>query len=260
MPFLRINNTKINYVTGEDGITRGRKSLLFIHGGGGNHKAWLIALRHLKGDCNRIAIELPGHGESNGVGENDINKYSKWIREVIEGLSLETCFLIGHSMGGAITLSFSLRYPQYLDGIILVGTGAVLEVRPDIQNGIQNNFTDAVKLICKLAYSDRISPFFIEMGEKEMLRTRPEVFYGDICACNAFDVLKDIGRIEVPTLIVSGSEDKLTCPEYSHFLHENIKGSRLAIIRNAGHMVMIEKPREFNKEIEDFISNLPCRT
>ena len=90
-----------------------------------------------------------------------------------------------------------------------------------------------------------------------MLQTRPDVLYGDFAACNVFDILQEINNIKVPALIISGDEDKLTFPKYSHFLHENIKGSKLAMIKNAGHMVMIERPKEFNKEVQDFVSHLP---
>ena len=253
MPFLRIDNTDINYVTGKDGIIEGRENLVFIHGGGGNHKAWLMQLRNFGADYNPIAIELPGHGESGGNGERDMENYMNCVLKIIKGLSLKSCFMVGHSMGGAITLSFALKYPQYLDGIILAGSGARLKVTPDILNGIKGGFEDAVKLICTLAYSDSMPKLVIEMGEKEMLKTDPEVLYDDFAACNAFDLLNDVRRIQVPALIMCGSEDKLTFPKYSHFLHESIEGSQLKIIEKAGHMIMIEKPKVFNSEIKNFI-------
>ena len=257
MPILRIDNTDINYATGKNGIANGKKNLLFIHGAGGNHKVWLMQIRYFKDNYNPIAIELPGHGESTGDGEKDIDSYAEWIKKIIERLSLQTCFIIGHSMGGAIALSFALKYPRSLDGIVLVGTGARLKVSPDILNGIMDNFNNAVKLICKFAYSDHISSYIIEIGEKEMLKTRPDVFYSDFAACNAFDILKDVKNIEVPAMIICGSEDRLMFPKYSHFLNESIKGSKLSIINDSGHMVMIEKTKIFNEKIEGFISHLP---
>ena len=253
MPFLNIDNTRINFMTGKDGVVHGRPNLLFIHGGGGNCNAWLLTLRSLSGDFNLIAIELPGHGESGGNGEGNISKYCEWIKNIIDHLSLNRCFLIGHSMGGAITLSFALKYPGYLDGIVLVGTGARLGVSNDIMNRIQSSFNDTVKLICRLAYSDNIPNFIVRMGEREMLKTKPEVLFGDVSACNAFDLLEDLNGIESPTLIVCGSDDKLTPPSYSRLLHEKIEGSELVIINNGGHMVMIEKPREFNRVIKKFV-------
>ncbi|MDY7034055.1 MAG: alpha/beta hydrolase [Thermodesulfobacteriota bacterium] len=255
MPFLEIDNIKINYATGKDGIIAGRKNLLFIHGGGGNCNAWLLTLRFSRGDHNLIAIELPGHGRSGGEGEKDIESYSEWIKRIIEHMSLEKCFLIGHSMGGAITLSFVLKYPQYLDGIVLVGTGARLRISHDIMKHIEGKFHDAVTLICRLAYSDNIPQYIIRMGEREMLKTKPEVLFGDVSACNAFDLLHDLSVIRTPTLIICGKEDRLTPTKYSCLLHENIKGSRLVIINDGGHMVMIERPKEFNKLIHDFVSN-----
>jgi len=257
MPFLEVDNTKINYVTGKDGIRKGKKNLLFIHGAGGNHKVWNMQPHYFESNYNFIAVELPGHGESSGNGEKDISSYTEWIRKIIENLSLRTCSIIGHSMGGAITLDFVLKYHQYLDSIVLVGTGARLRVSSDILDTVKDNFDNAVKLICKFAYSDRVSSDIIELGETEMRKTSPEVLYGDFFACNDFDVLEEIKKIKAPTLIISGSEDRLSFPKYAHFLHENIQGSKLVMIQDAGHMIMIEKPKEFNEEVETFISNLP---
>ncbi len=257
MPLLEIANTQINCMTGKNGIRKGKKNLLFIHGAGGNHKVWAMQLPYFEGNYNPIAVELPGHGDSGGDGEKDINSYTEWIRKIIDNLSLETCSMVGHSMGGAITLSFALKYPQYLNSIVLVGTGARLRVSSDILDTVKANFDNAIKLICKFAYSDHVSSLVIEMGEMEMRKTSPDVLYDDFAACNSFDVLEKIKKVEVPTLIISGSEDRLTFPKYSRFLHENIRGSKLAMVKDAGHMIMVEKPEEFNKEVEDFISNLP---
>ena len=253
MPFVKIDNVDIHYVTGEKGIIKGKKNMVFIHGAGGNHKIWEFQLHYFKGEYNPIVIELPGHGESKGHGERDIDSYTKWMKNIIEGLDLKTCFMIGHSMGGAITLSFALKYPEYLDAVILVGTGARLKVSPVILDTIKGDFKGSVKLMSTFLYSEHTPAKYIEMGEEELLKTRPEVLYDDFSACNTFDILDEIKKIRLPALITCGVEDKLTPVKYSRFLNENINGSKLAIIEDAGHMVMIEKSKEFNREIQDFI-------
>ena len=258
MPFLKIDNIDIHYVTGEKGIIKGKKNLVFIHGAGGNSKIWEFQLHYFKDEYNPIVIELPGHGESKGHGEKDIGSYTKCMKKIIEGLDLKTCFMIGHSMGGAITLSFALKYPEYLDAVILVGTGARLKVSPVILDSIKGDFKGSVKLMSTFLYSEHTPAKYIEMGEEELLKTRPEVLYDDFSACNTFDILDEIKKIRLPALITCGVEDKLTPVKYSRFLNENINGSKLAIIEDAGHMVMIEKSKEFNKEILDFVADLPA--
>jgi pimeloyl-ACP methyl ester carboxylesterase len=258
MPFLKIDNIDINYVTGEKGIIKGKKNLVFIHGAGGNHMIWELQFHYFEGEYNPIVIELPGHGESKGHGEKDIGSYTEWMKKIIEGLDLKTCFMIGHSMGGAITLSFALKYPEYLDAVILVGTGARLKVSLDILDSIKGDFEGSVKLMSKILYSEHAPAKLIEMGEEELLKTRPEVLYDDFSACNTFDIINEIKKIRLPALITCGVEDKLTPVKYSRFLNDNINGSKLAIIEDAGHMVMIEKSKEFNKEIQGFVAALPA--
>ncbi|MEW6616511.1 MAG: alpha/beta hydrolase [Thermodesulfobacteriota bacterium] len=253
MPFLNINSIDIYYFTGKTGIVKGRKNLLFIHGAGGSHKMWLKQLHHFQGNYNPIAIELPGHGKSMGDGEKEIGSYTEWMKEIIEALSLDNCFLIGHSMGGAITMDFSLKYPKYLNGILLVGTGARLRVNPMILDSIRNDFYNAVELICRFGFSKDAPANLIEEGRKVMLKSRPDVLYGDFFACNNFDIIERIEEISIPALILCGSEDKMAPTKYTYYLNERIKVSQLKIIEDAGHMVMLEKPREFNEAVEGFL-------
>jgi pimeloyl-ACP methyl ester carboxylesterase len=65
-----------------------------------------------------------------------------------------------------------------------------------------------------------------------------------------------VGTIQVPTLVVCGSDDMLTPPKYADFLVDKIQGARVEIIDGAGHMVMIEKSHEFNSRVMDFLETL----
>jgi pimeloyl-ACP methyl ester carboxylesterase len=67
--------------------------------------------------------------------------------------------------------------------------------------------------------------------------------------------MNEVEKIGLPTLILCGDDDQLTPVKYSQFLHSRIKGSKLEILPNAGHMVMIESPHASNEKIREFISN-----
>ena len=88
----------------------------------------------------------------------------------------------------------------------------------------------------------------------DMMRCRPEVLYGDFLACDRFDIMNQVERIDLPTLILCGNEDEMTPVKYSQFLHQRIKGSRLEILPSAGHMVMMESPVAVNEKIKEFIA------
>ncbi len=88
-----------------------------------------------------------------------------------------------------------------------------------------------------------------------LMQCRPGVLYGDYLACDRFDVMAELDKINVPTLIMCGDEDQLTPVKYSQFLLERIKGSRLEILPGAGHMLMMEAAELFNEKIGAFVSN-----
>ena len=200
-------------------------------------------------------LELPGHGGSEGEGEKEIGKYAEHVFSFLKTLGLSGVFLVGHSMGGAITQTVALKHPEVLKGIVLVGTGAKLKVLPLILNGIQTNFEETVRKITELAYSRNTPREMIDRGVMDMMRCRPEVLYGDFLACDRFDIMGEVERIDLPALIICGNEDELTPIKYAQFLHGRLKRSKLEILPRAGHMVMMEAAEAFNEKTGAFVSN-----
>lgn len=156
-------------------------------------------------------------------------------------------------MGGAIIQNLALTHPEVIKGIVLVGTGAKLRVFPTVLEGIKNNFEETIPKIVQFAYSRKAPHELIERGISEMMKCRPEVLYGDFLACDRFDIMNEVERISCSTLVLCGDEDELTPVKYSQFLHRQIKGSKLEILPNAGHMVMMESPEAFNGKVSEFI-------
>jgi pimeloyl-ACP methyl ester carboxylesterase len=124
-----------------------------------------------------------------------------------------------------------------------------------ILNGIKNDFKETVRRITQFSYSRKTPADFIEKAVSDLMRCRPEVLYGDFLACDRFDAMNEVEKIGLPTLILCGDEDELTPVKYSEFLHNRIKGSKLEILPNAGHMVMMESAKAFNERIGEFIVN-----
>jgi pimeloyl-ACP methyl ester carboxylesterase len=253
MPIVEIDGRRINYWTGRRGLIEGREAVLFIHGAGGGQYTWSYQKGFFEKELNPIILELPGHGESEGEGEKEVGRYAEHVYSFLRVMGLQKVFLVGHSMGGAIVQTLALTHAEVTKGIVLVGTGAKLKVLPMILNGIKDNFEEAVRKINQLSHSRKAPLMFIERGIAEMMRCRPEVVYADYLACDRFDMMKEIARIDLPTLILCGDDDQLTPVKYSQFLHNGIKGSKLEILANAGHMVMMETPQAFNEKIKEFI-------
>jgi pimeloyl-ACP methyl ester carboxylesterase len=229
--------------------------VLFIHGSGWNTHMWNSQREYLKSSMEVVLVDLPGHGESPGDGCDSVEEYRDAVYRMIRELDIERCYVAGHSLGGAIALSLSLAYPGILKGIILIGTGARLRVLPQILEGIINDKENTLRTVGLLAFSRKSSSVLKDQAIHEMTKCSREVIYKDFTACNRFDIMNTVNSIRLPALIICGNDDALTLPKYSSYLHGIIKGSQLTLIDDAGHMVMMEKPVEVNRAIEEFVLN-----
>ncbi len=254
MPIIRVGEKQISYWIGRGRPSDGRDPILFIHGAGGGQFVWSYQKAFFEKDFNPIIIDLPGHGASGGEGESEIQPYAEHIYSFIRTLNLRKSYLVGHSLGGAIAQRVALTHPDAVKGVVLVATGARLKVLPLILEGIKGNFEETIKKITQFAYSRKASSEYIERGISELMRCPPDVLYGDFLACDRFNLMNELEEIHVPTLILCGQEDGLTPVKYSEFLHSRIKDSKLAIIPEAGHMVMMEQPKAFNEKSREFLT------
>ncbi len=175
-------------------------------------------------------------------------------RRIVEG-RLAPAVLVGHSMGGAITIEVALARPELLAGIVLVGSGARLRVTPIIRDEVKRDYPHAAEVIAEWAYSPRADAKLKTASVRELLEVPAAVTHGDFQACDAFDRMEEIGRILLPTLVVCGEEDRLTPVKYSQYMKDRIPNARLVIIPEAGHSVMLEKPEELNAALRSFISD-----
>jgi pimeloyl-ACP methyl ester carboxylesterase len=255
MPIVSIGGKQISYWIGKGGLSEGRETVLFIHGAGGGQYTWGYQKAFFEKRFHPIILELPGHGASEGEGEEEIGRYAEHVYSFLKALSFSNVFLVGHSMGGAIVQTLALTHPEVIKGISLVGTGAKLKVLPLILNGIKANFEEAVRKINELSFFGETPPWLMERSIAGLMRCRPEVLYGDYLACDRFDIMNEIEKIDLPTLILCGREDGMTPVKYSQFLLQRIKGSRLEILPGAGHMLMMEAAEPFNEKIGAFVSN-----
>lgn len=251
MPSVVFNGTVYHYTVGipqQDS----KHAIIFVHGAGGNHKYWIYQTSELGQKFLTFAVDLPGHGQSAGQPCSSIEDYCEFIYDFAERTVGTKFYLAGHSMGGAIAMQFALRYPDRLNGLILIGTGARLKVVPAILDTFAagQQFPDLVHL----AYGPNTSTDLISWAREEIDYTDPKIYYKDFTACNNFDIMEQLDDIKVPALVLGAAEDRLTPPKYSEYLAANINHTRLHIIKGAGHMMMLENPREVNRLIEQFIT------
>ncbi len=219
--------------------------LVLIHGAGGTHLYWPPEIRRLAGYCV-YAIDLPGHGKSAICdGQQSIDQYAQHLVQWLGSVQLPRAVVVGHSMGSAIALALAIHHPDYVVGLGLIGGGARLRVHPDLLNYAADltTFDKAANLLVSCSFSSNTPARLINLASKRMLETRQSVLYGDLQACNHFDVMDRLETVHQPTLVVCGAEDQMTPLRYAQFLSSVIPNARLSVIPNTGHMVMLEQPR-----------------
>jgi pimeloyl-ACP methyl ester carboxylesterase len=232
-----------------------QQSLIFIHGSGSDHSSWLHQYSQLYHQFNIVAVDLPGHGQSGGSGETEVDNYCLWVKQLLDILQLKNPVLVGSSLGAAITLKMALHYPQAIKGIVPVGAGIKMPVNPLLMEGLKTNTKETIALMCKFSLAKESRPKLLEALQKSLSEASLDVFSGDLIACNNLDLTNVIGKIHVSALLICGAEDKMTPPDFSRRIVAGISGAKLCLIEGAGHEVMMEKPAEFNKALSEFASS-----
>jgi len=254
MPYLDVNHERIYYALYR-GRMPGGAPVVLIHGAGENHLMWPAGLRRLS-DMTVYAIDLPGHGKSSGSGRTTITDYVEWIRTFLDTIDARQAILIGHSMGGAITLLFGLMYPDRAAGLVLMASGAKLRVAPQLLELAKNDLPAAAELVSRLEWGTNAPEQLILLGKRQLLTNQPAVIYGDYRACDVFDVIDRLSQIAAPTLIIAGTADQMTPIKYATFMAERIPHARLVSIPDAGHMVMLEAETSVVHEVERFVREI----
>ncbi len=229
------------------------EKIVYIHGSGWNTRMWDAQREQLKSLVEIVLVDLPGHGESPGDGCESVDAYGDSVYGAIKGLGLGPYYVVGHSLGGAIAMSMALSHPEAVKGLVLIGTGAKLRVLPQILEGAIKDKERAVRHIMETAFSRAASPTLKDIGFEETMKCDSQVIYRDFLACDRFNIMDAVGSLKIPTLIICGIDDSLTPPKYSRYLNAAIQGSKLVLIEDAGHMVMMEKPEVVSRAIAEFI-------
>lgn len=249
MPYVTVKGVNIYF----ESTIGNSMPIVFVHGAGGSSQSWSEQLSIFDTRYNSLAMDLPGHGKSEGSLLSNILDMAQFIYDFIEALSLEEFVLVGHSMGGAIAQEFVLQYPEKLRGLILIATGARLKVSQEVLGTLAAGrmpFKDVNHLYGSSTPDNQRNEAMREMSELS-----PAILWADFEACNKFDRVLSVEKIQVPSLIIIGDEDVMTPLKYSQFLTSNLPYSQLKIIKGAGHMCMLEKPIEVTTEIERFIED-----
>ncbi len=254
MPFITVEGNNIYYQSPNPiGQTKG-KLVILIHGATDNHKVWNPQIVSLAREHTPVAVDLPGHGESGGSGSTQVSEYRDFMKVFVDALGLTEFVLAGHSMGGSISMDYTLRYPG-VKGLILVGSSASWEIPEESIDLWKTDPQAARDRGVEQSFGKNTARSIIEQHERDGAGISNMVAAGDLEACRAFNIVSEVGQIKVPTLIICGDED-LYAVEGTKVLKEKIAGSSLEWIKGVGHDPSIETPDVTNQMMADFLNEL----
>jgi pimeloyl-ACP methyl ester carboxylesterase len=230
----------------------GRRFAVFVHGAGLDHAVWALQSRWLAfRGWNVLAVDLPGHGHSEGAALKDIGAMADWIVQLLDASGAATAALVGHSMGSLVVLETAARAPARVDALLLIGTAATMPVHPDLLAAAAANSQDAIDMVNLWGYGFRAGlggsaapgVWMTGAGDSILKRARPGVLHADLAACNAYTTALDAAaQVRAATTVVAGELDQMTPLKNATLLASAIPGSSMVVLRGAGHMLLAEEP------------------
>ena len=257
MPTITLNSARCHFRS--QGLEHAdRPALVLLHGSGGDSSVWESQLEALADRRQVIAVDLPGHGQSQGSIVHDTQAYTEWLKLLIGALNLKAFVLAGHSLGGIIAQQFARTFPEMLKGLVLIGTGMRFTIPPGYLDMLHQDFDAACLISSRQAYATHMTPDMFERGLAMLHCNGPEVLLHDLSLCAGFDSTAWAHGLAMPCLIICGKQDVITPCALSYELAKAITGSTLKLIDESGHMVMQEQSDIFNNEISSFIKQKCC--
>jgi pimeloyl-ACP methyl ester carboxylesterase len=258
---------------------KGETTLLFVHGLGHSLLGWAKNIDYLRQYYRCIAIDLPGNGlSSTGNYPYSMHFFSEVIAEFIKEKKLKNVYLAGHSMGGQISLAFSVLHQDLIKGLILCAP-AGFETFNDWEKSLYRNtmyFVDLVsneetslrKAIQNSFYimPDNAPAFTQQLVDLMKLQDRTHYRYMiDSCINAMLDepVFDNLGKIKVPVLILFGERDNLIPNRFIHPVStkslaeaasREFPNAEVHIISQCGHFLQWEKAQQVNGYIRHFAS------
>ncbi len=258
--FVELDGRRVSYLTAGDSAAA--PSILLIHGSGVSAGAWVNQLRGSLTAFRVAAIDLPGHGKSDPIPQASVEGYAETVAEFLEALGSGPVLVVGHSLGGAIAIALAAQRPHAVTGLVLLASCAKLpwadsswgRLLPYVPGPLWKTFF--ISTAQKLLFAPGVPGHAVSLGMQELRSCRAETILKDLQAAKAMDLTQQATGLDVPTLILCGSQDRLTPPALSADLKGLIPGSRLTLVEGAGHMLLLEVPTRVNEEVLNFAKSL----
>ncbi|MDO9087441.1 MAG: alpha/beta hydrolase [Anaerolineaceae bacterium] len=240
------------------------KPVIFLHGWLGSWGLWQETMSYI-GKTNRTyALDFWGFGESDGkLSSYQVYDFVDLVRQFMDQLGIDHAPLVGHSMGGTVSLMAAINYQSRVDKVAVIGSpivGSSLSVplRLAGKRAIAVNlfryfgsFRKTLRwvspLICK-------NPKFPEIIDHDLSRTNLESFLNSIRSLNRIDLRQELQKIKIPVLGLYGKRDNIVAPAQYKLLIQGIPNARIELFPQSGHFIMLDEPDLCMQLIKEFIN------
>ncbi len=251
---LQVDGRGVFAATGGRPFDPALPCLVFVHGAGMDHTVWALQTRFFAHRGRGVlALDLPGHGRSEGAPLASIEAMADWFLKQMAELGLAKASQEGHSMGALIALDCAARHPDRVRALALLGVAPRMPVHPDLLAAAEADDPLAFELMTSWGHGPsghfggaRIpGTWMMGGGERLLERVRPGVLHADLAACNAYQgAMEAAAQIASPLLVIMGTHDKMTPARAGAKLAAAIPEAQQVIIPACGHMMLAEKPDE----------------
>ena len=245
-------------------ITGQGQAIVLIHGLFGSYENLGVIARALAGQWQVVNLDMRNHGRSDWQDTMSYTLMAEDIKDTLDHLGLDKVALLGHSMGGKISMEFALRYPQRVNKLILADISPVqnrprhLEILSALDSIDLSNLQSRQQADQQLALSiaeTGVRQFLLKSlyKEDEQFRWR---FNIKALIANYQQLLEappSKGPYTGPTLFIKGAESDYLLPEHQSLIQQLFPQSKAKVIMGTGHWLHAEKPVAFAKIVTDFL-------
>ena len=245
-------------------------AVVLLTGLGAKRLGWYKQLGVFGQTYRTIALDHRDTGDSDlASGPYTTADQADDVAAVLKALGIERAFIVGISMGGFISLQLTLRHPELVEKLVLTSTsaGGPTHVQPGPEMlamlGRDRRGTEPGEL-GRQSYTLIMAPGYAEQHPEEMdrvaenARYRPqssEAYLRQLQACMGHNASDRLSQIQVPTLVVHGEVDPLVPVENGKYLAQHIPGARLILYPNTGHIPIIERADDYNRDVLAFLAS-----
>ena len=248
----------------EEAGTGDAPPIVFLHGVGSDKSVWRPQLAFFGKSRRAVAFDYPGYGDSDPAPDGTTrDDYASAIISAMHEIGIDQAHLCGLSLGGVVAIAMHHRDPDRCASLILADTFAA---HPDGQaiyeRGVaaSGDLRAMAEARVDILLAQPADPAVRSEVVETMARIDPAAYRIGAEAVWLADQRDRAHDVRVPTLVLCGTEDKITPPPLSRELTQIIPGARYEPIEGAGHIGNLERPEEFNTLVNAFIRGVDSRS